>query len=73
MSLCSAAAVQREMLACYELIESIGRGVVYYGSARLKADNPHFVKSRESQLHRPVAHAHVGSASRLEFGARVAT
>ena len=43
----SAAAVQRELLACYELIESIGRGVVYYGSARLKADNPHFVKSRE--------------------------
>ena len=42
----SAAAVQREMPACYELIESIGRGVVY-GSARLKADNPHFVKSRE--------------------------
>ena len=43
----SAAAVQRELLACYELIESIGRGVVYYGSARLKADNPHFVRSRE--------------------------
>ena len=43
----SAAAVQREMLACYELIESIGRGVVYYGSARLKAENPHFIRSRE--------------------------
>ena len=42
-----AGAVQRELLACYELIESIGRGVVYYGSARLKADNPHFVRSRE--------------------------
>ena len=33
----SAGAVQRELLACYELIESVGRGVVYYGSARLKA------------------------------------
>ena len=30
----SAGAVQRELLACYELIESVGRGVVYYGSAR---------------------------------------
>ena len=28
----SAGAVQRELLACYELIESVGR--VYYGSAR---------------------------------------
>mmetsp|Transcript_23696 Transcript_23696/g.38053 ORF Transcript_23696/g.38053 Transcript_23696/m.38053 type:complete len:305 (-) Transcript_23696:38-952(-) len=43
----SAAAVQRELLACYELIGAIGRGVVYYGSARLKADSPHFVMSRE--------------------------
>ena len=43
----SAAAVQRELLACYELIEEMGRGVVYYGSARLKADSPHFVRSRE--------------------------
>ena len=32
----SAAAVQREVPACYSLIERKGRGVVYYGSARLK-------------------------------------
>jgi len=43
----SAAAVQRELLSCYELIESIGRGVVYYGSARLKAESPHFIRSRQ--------------------------
>lgn len=43
----SASAVQRELLACYELINAIGRGVVYYGSARLKADSPHFIRSRE--------------------------
>lgn len=32
----SASAVQRELLECYALIERLGRGVVYYGSARLK-------------------------------------
>jgi uncharacterized protein (TIGR00730 family) len=42
----SAGAVQRELLACYELIEKIGRGVVYYGSARLKPESPHFERSR---------------------------
>ena len=43
----SAAAVHRELLQCYELISSIGRGVVYYGSARLKPDSPHFKRARE--------------------------
>ncbi len=32
----SAAAVSRELLECYELIERLGRGAVFYGSARLK-------------------------------------
>jgi hypothetical protein len=49
----SAAAVQREMLACYSLIERKGRGVVYYGSARLKQDSPHW--DRAVQLGRNVA------------------
>ena len=43
----SAAAVQQEMLACYALIERQGRGVVYYGSARLKQDSPHWARSVE--------------------------
>ena len=38
----SAAAVQQELLACYSLIEKKGRGVVYYGSARLKEGSPHW-------------------------------
>ncbi|KAK3248480.1 hypothetical protein CYMTET_42057, partial [Cymbomonas tetramitiformis] len=43
----SAEAVQKELLDCYALIEKMGRGVVYYGSARLKADSPHFQASIE--------------------------
>ncbi len=42
----SAAAVQQELLACYALIERLGRGVVYYGSARLKAASPHWDRAR---------------------------
>jgi predicted Rossmann-fold nucleotide-binding protein len=38
----SAAAVQQELLACYALIERRGRGVVYYGSARLAPASPHY-------------------------------
>lgn len=49
----SAAAVQQEMLACYALIERKGRGVVYYGSARLKQDSPHW--ERAVELGREVA------------------
>jgi uncharacterized protein (TIGR00730 family) len=41
----SACAVQQELLACYALIEQHGRGVVYYGSARLKEDSPHWEKA----------------------------
>jgi uncharacterized protein (TIGR00730 family) len=49
----SAAAVQQELLACYALIEKQGRGVVYYGSARLKQDSPHW--ERAVHLGRDVA------------------
>eukprot|EP00899_Mesostigma_viride_P009171 jgi/Mesvir1/18255/Mv09528-RA.1 len=38
----SARVVHQEMLACYSLIEKLGRGVVYYGSARLKPDSIHW-------------------------------
>ena len=40
------AAVQRELLRCHELIHSIGRGVVYYGSARLGPESPHHASAR---------------------------
>eukprot|EP00887_Chlorella_sp_A99_P006297 scaffold3.g6297.t1 len=50
----SAAAVQQELLAAYALIEKKGRGVVYYGSARLRADSPHW--QRAVDLGRGVAH-----------------
>ena len=43
----SAAAVQKELLHCYSLIAKLGRGVVYYGSARLKESSPHWDKAVE--------------------------
>lgn len=43
----------QELLACYALIEKQGRGVVYYGSARLKQDSPHW--GRAVELGRDVA------------------
>lgn len=43
----SAEQVQQELLRCYALIEKVGRGVVYYGSARLQANSPHYIKARE--------------------------
>ena len=43
----SAAAVNKELLACYELVHKLGRGCVYYGSARLKADSPLFGEAME--------------------------
>ena len=43
----SAAAVQQELLACYALIERLGRGVVYYGSARLRRDSPHWADAAD--------------------------
>ena len=42
----SAGAVSRELLACYALVERLGRGVVYYGSARLRNDSPHWARAR---------------------------
>lgn len=49
----SASAVHHELLECYTLIEKLGRGVVYYGSARLKQDSPHW--GRAVELGRQVA------------------
>lgn len=43
----SATAVHHELLECYALIEKLGRGVVYYGSARLKQDSPHWGRAVE--------------------------
>ena len=42
----SASAVQKEMLEAYALIERLGRGVVYYGSARLKSTSAHWDRAR---------------------------
>ena len=42
----SASAVQKEMLEAYALIEKLGRGVVYYGSARLKSTSAHWDRAR---------------------------
>ena len=49
----SASAVQKEMLEAYALIERLGRGVVYYGSARLKSSSVHW--DRAQTLGRDVA------------------
>lgn len=49
----SASAVQKEMLEAYGLIERLGRGVVYYGSARLKSTSVHW--GRAQALGRDVA------------------
>lgn len=43
----------QELLACFALIEKMGRGPVYYGSARLKQDSPHWEQA--VQLGRDVA------------------
>lgn len=49
----SASAVQQELLQCYSLIHRLGRGIVYYGSARLKEDSPYW--SQAMELGRSVA------------------
>eukprot|EP00873_Tetraselmis_striata_P004479 jgi/Tetstr1/424743/TSEL_015260.t1 len=41
----SPAAVHKELLGCYTLIQKLGRGVVYYGSARLKKDSAHWQRA----------------------------
>ena len=44
------------MRACYEVVERMGRGAVYLGSARVPEDHPHFQHAKE--LARDVALAH---------------
>ncbi|XP_074344501.1 putative cytokinin riboside 5'-monophosphate phosphoribohydrolase LOGL10 isoform X1 [Apium graveolens] len=39
--------VNKEIQRCYELINRLGRGVVYLGSSRLGGDHPHYKKSLE--------------------------
>ena len=48
--------VEREMRACYEVVERMGRGAVYLGSARVPEDHPHFQHAKA--LARDVALAH---------------
>ena len=43
----SAVAVQQELLACYALIERKKRGVVYYGSARLRESSEQWERARK--------------------------
>lgn len=45
----SAAAVHQELLNCYALIERLGRGAVYYGSARLGHDSKHWAAAEVSE------------------------
>jgi predicted Rossmann-fold nucleotide-binding protein len=39
-------AVAAEMRACYDVVERMGRGAVYLGSARVPEDHPHFAAAR---------------------------
>ena len=41
----SAEEVAQELLGCYALIERIGRGAVYFGSARQAAASPYWERS----------------------------
>lgn len=34
--------MKKEMNSCYELVNKLGRGVVYLGSSRLKEGHPHY-------------------------------
>eukprot|EP00249_Psilotum_nudum_P008380 c21234_g1_i2 orf=164-1084(-) len=43
----SANEVQQEMRKCYELIQKLGKGVVYLGSARTNPDHHHFLQAVE--------------------------
>lgn len=43
----SAEEVRKEILRCYELIQKLGKGVVYLGSSRTKPDHPHFLRAVE--------------------------
>lgn len=39
--------VRKELMACYDLISRMGRGIVYYGSARIKPGSPHWDRAVE--------------------------
>ncbi|KAJ9182579.1 hypothetical protein P3X46_006560 [Hevea brasiliensis] len=39
--------IRKEIERCYELIERLGRGVVYLGSSRMGPDHPHYWKAWE--------------------------
>jgi hypothetical protein len=39
--------VREEILACYELVERLGRGAVYLGSSRVPEDHAHFRQAQE--------------------------
>ncbi|XP_043688745.1 probable cytokinin riboside 5'-monophosphate phosphoribohydrolase LOGL10 isoform X1 [Telopea speciosissima] len=43
----SANEVRKEIERCYELIQKLGRGVVYLGSSRMGPDHPHYVQAME--------------------------
>ncbi|KAL3643055.1 hypothetical protein CASFOL_013870 [Castilleja foliolosa] len=43
----SPAEVKKEIEQCYELIQRLGRGVVYLGSSRLGPNHPHYVQAFE--------------------------
>jgi len=40
-------AVSREMQLCYDVVERMGRGAVYLGSARVPEDHPHFAAAKD--------------------------
>lgn len=40
-------AVRKEILDCYKLINKLGRGAVYFGSARTDVSHLHYLKSKE--------------------------
>uniref|UniRef100_A0A1D1XKT9 Putative cytokinin riboside 5'-monophosphate phosphoribohydrolase LOGL5 n=1 Tax=Anthurium amnicola TaxID=1678845 RepID=A0A1D1XKT9_9ARAE len=39
--------VKEEIKKCYKLIQRLGRGVIYLGSSRVKADHPHYLQAME--------------------------
>ncbi|XP_045822313.1 uncharacterized protein LOC123915217 [Trifolium pratense] len=43
----AASAVKEEIKQCYELINRLGRGVVYLGSSRMGSSHSHYVQAQE--------------------------
>ncbi|XP_024395533.1 uncharacterized protein [Physcomitrium patens] len=39
--------VRKEIINCYKLVEKLGRGAVYFGSARTKIDHSHYLQAKE--------------------------